>query len=72
MVDVGWSISVAALSSPMMWFNILLFVAINMGLIWIGATKTLYVDFPAMWRGAWTGMIVWVVTDSFLWGTVAM
>jgi PTS system galactitol-specific IIC component len=56
----------------MMWLNILLFVAINIGLIWIGATKTLYVDFPCMWRGAWTGLVVWVVTDSFLWGTIAM
>jgi galactitol PTS system EIIC component len=72
MVDVGWSTSLAGLISPMMWLNILIFVAINMGLIWIGATKTLYVDFPAMWRGAWTGLVVWVVTDSFLWGTVAM
>ena len=25
-----------------------------------------------MWRGAWTGLVVWVVTDSFLWGSVAM
>jgi PTS system galactitol-specific IIC component len=72
MVDVGWSNALAALSSPMMWLNILLFVAINIGLIWIGATKTLYVDFPCMWRGAWTGLVVWVVTDSFLWGTIAM
>ncbi len=71
-VDVGWSSSVTALSSPMVWINILIFVAINIGLIWIGATKTLYVDFPAMWRGAWTGLVVWVVTDSFLWGSVAM
>jgi PTS system galactitol-specific IIC component len=72
MVDVGWSNALAALASPMMWINILLFVAINIGLIWIGATKTLYVDFPCMWRGAWTGLVVWVVTDSFLWGTIAM
>jgi PTS system galactitol-specific IIC component len=72
MVDVGWSSSVTALSSPMVWINILIFVGINIGLIWIGATKTLYVDFPAMWRGAWTGLVVWVVTDSFLWGSVAM
>ena len=72
MVDVGWSNALAALASPMMWLNILIFVGINIGLIWIGVTKTLYVDFPCMWRGAWTGLIVWVVTDNFLWGTVAM
>lgn len=71
-VDVGWSNALAALASPMMWFNILIFVGINIGLIWIGATKTLYVDFPCMWRGAWTGLVIWVVTDNFLWGTVAM
>lgn len=72
MVDVGWSNALAALASPMMWINILLFVAINIALIWVGVTKTLYVDFPCMWRGAWAGLIVWVVTDSYWMGTIAM
>ncbi len=25
-----------------------------------------------MWRGVWTGMVVWYVTKSYIWGTVAM
>jgi PTS system galactitol-specific IIC component len=41
-------------------------------MIWVGLTHTLYVDFPCMWRGVWTGMIVWVTTNSFWWGTLAM
>ncbi len=72
LIDVGWTNAATVLVNPMIWVNILIFVAINIGLIWIGVTKTLYVDFPCMWRGVWTGMIVWVVTDSFLWGTLAM
>jgi galactitol PTS system EIIC component len=72
LIDVGWTNALVALTSPMMWINILVFVGINVGMIMIGITKTLYVDFPAMWRGAWTGLIVWFVTQSFLLGTLAM
>lgn len=71
-VDVGWTNSAMVLVNPLIWVNILVFVAINVGLIWIRATKTLYVDFPCMWRGVWTGMIVWAVLDSFLLGSLAM
>jgi PTS system galactitol-specific IIC component len=72
LVDVGWTNALMVLANPMIWVNILVFVAINVGLIWIRVTKTLYVDFPCMWRGVWTGMIVWATTDSFWWGTLAM
>lgn len=72
LIDVGWTNAAAVLVNPMIWVNILIFVAVNVGLIWIGVTKTLYVDFPCMWRGVWTGMIVWVVTGSYWWGTLAM
>ncbi len=72
LVDVGWTNAAAVLVNPMIWVNILLMVAVNIGLIWIRATKTLYVDFPCMWRGVWTGMVVWYVTKSYLWGTLAM
>ncbi len=72
LVDVGWTNAAMVLVNPMIWINILVFVAINIGLIWIGATKTLYVDFPCMWRGVWTGMIVWAVLDNFWLGTLAM
>jgi PTS system galactitol-specific IIC component len=72
LIDAGWTSSATAITSPMMWLGILLFVAINVGMIWVGLTKTLYVDFPAMWRGAWTGLVVWVTADSFLWGMLAM
>jgi galactitol PTS system EIIC component len=72
LVDVGWTNAMMVLANPMIWFNILVFVAINIGMIMIGLTKTLYVDFPAMWRGVWTGMVVWMVTNSFLLGTAGM
>ena len=72
LVDVGWTNAAMVLVNPMIWLNILILVAVNIGLIWIRVTKTLYVDFPAMWRGVWTGMVVWYVTKSYLWGTVAM
>lgn len=71
-VDIGWTNAGMALLNPMIWLNILLMVAVNIGLIWIRATKTLYVDFPCMWRGVWTGMVVWYVTHNYLWGTLAM
>jgi PTS system galactitol-specific IIC component len=72
LVDVGWTNAAMILVNPMIWVNILIFVAINIGLIWIGATKTLYVDFPCMWRGVWTGMVIWAVVDNFFWGSLAM
>jgi PTS system galactitol-specific IIC component len=72
LIDVGWTNALIAETSPMMWLGILIFIAINVGMILIGLTKTLYVDFPAMWRASWTGLIVWVTSDSFLWGTLAM
>jgi PTS system galactitol-specific IIC component len=72
LVDVGWTNAAMILVNPMIWVNILIFVAINIGLIWIGATKTLYVDFPCMWRGVWTGMVIWAVIDNFFWGSLAM
>ena len=72
LIDIGWTNAGMALVNPMIWLNILLMIAVNIGLIWIRATKTLYVDFPCMWRGVWTGMVVWYVTKSYLWGTVAM
>lgn len=72
LVDVGWTAATMVLANPMIWVNILIFIAINVGMIMIGLTKTLYVDFPAMWRGVWTGMVVWLVTDSFVLGTAGM
>ena len=72
LIDVGWSNAAGVLVNPLIWVNILLMVAVNVGLIWIRATKTLYVDFPCMWRGVWTGMVVWYVTNSYWWGTLAM
>jgi PTS system galactitol-specific IIC component len=72
LVDMGWSGAGLVLVNPMLWVNILIFAALNVGLILIGVTKTLYVDFPCMWRGGWTGMIVWYVTGSYWWGTLAM
>lgn len=72
LIDVGWTNATTVLASPMIWVGILIFVAINVGMILIGATKTLYGDFPAMWRGVWTGLLVWLATDSFLIGLVAM
>ena len=72
LVDVGWSGAALVLVNPMIWINILIFAAINVGLILIGVTKTLYVDFPCMWRGGWAGMVVWYVTGSYWWGTLAM
>jgi galactitol PTS system EIIC component len=72
LVDAGWSAAAMVLVNPMIWINILIFVAVNVGLIFLGVTKTLYVDFPAMWRGVWTGMMVWYATGNYWWGTVAM
>lgn len=72
LVDVGWSAAAMVLVNPMIWINILIFVAVNVGLIFLGVTKTLYVDFPCMWRGVWTGMMVWFATGSYWWGTLAM
>jgi galactitol PTS system EIIC component len=72
LIDVGWTNAAMVLANPMIWLNILLMVAVNVGLIWIRATKTLYVDFPCMWRGVWTGMVVWYVTQSYWWGTLGM
>lgn len=72
LVDVGWSAAAMVLVNPMIWINILIFVAVNVGLIFLGVTKTLYVDFPCMWRGVWMGMMVWYVTGSYWWGTLAM
>jgi len=72
LVDVGWSAAAMVLVNPMIWINILIFVAVNVGLIFLGVTKTLYVDFPCMWRGVWTGMMVWYGTGSYWWGTLAM
>lgn len=72
LVDVGWSAAAMVLVNPMIWINILIFAALNVGLVLIGVTKTLHVDFPAMWRGVWTGMIVWYVTGNYWWGTLAM
>jgi PTS system galactitol-specific IIC component len=72
LVDVGWTNALMVLANPMIWVNILIFVAINLIMIRIGIAKTLYVDFPCMWRGVWTGMIVWYVTGSYWWGTLGM
>jgi len=72
LVDVGWTAALMVLANPMIWVNILIFVAINVGMIFIGLTKTLYVDFPAMWRGVWAGMVVWMVTNNFFIGTAGM
>lgn len=72
LVDVGWSAAAMVLVNPMIWINILIFVAVNVGLIFLGVTKTLYVDFPCMWRGVWTGMMIWFVTGNYWWGTLAM
>ncbi len=52
LVDVGWTNAAMVLVNPMIWINILIFVGVNIGLIWFASPRPCTSISPACGAGS--------------------
>ncbi|MCQ2009502.1 PTS galactitol transporter subunit IIC [Sporolactobacillus sp. STSJ-5] len=61
-----------AFSSTMGVLIIPIAFGINLILVWLGLTKTLNIDVWNLWQPTFIGLMVWGVTNNYLYGVLAM
>lgn len=72
-MDVGCGVGgPLAFSSSLGAIAIPLTIAINLGLIWLGMTRTLNVDIWNLWQPTFIGLLVWAVTKNYVYAIIAI
>jgi Phosphotransferase system, galactitol-specific IIC component len=61
-----------AFSSTMGVLIIPIAFGLNLFLVWLGMTKTLNIDVWNLWQPTFIGLLVWGVTNNYLYGVLAM
>lgn len=72
-MDVGCGVGgPLAFSSSLGALAIPLTIAINLVLIWLGMTRTLNVDIWNLWQPTFIGLLVWAVTNNYIYAIIAI
>ena len=70
-VDVNWADAGIAWGWPGVAGVILAIIVVNVIMVLLKLTKTIWTDMWSYWHGSALGGIVWALTDSIVWGVVA-
>jgi PTS system galactitol-specific IIC component len=70
-VDVNWADCGIAWGWPGVAGVILAIIVVNVIMVLLKLTKTIWTDMWSYWHGSALGGIVWALTDSIIWGVVA-
>jgi PTS system galactitol-specific IIC component len=69
-VDVGWGIAALAFGWPGVAATYVAILVVNVIMVLVRGTKTLWTDIWGMWHGQTLGAVVWSLTDNLWMGVV--
>lgn len=70
-VDVGWGTASLAFGWPGLAAVYIGIVIVNIAMVLLRATRTLWTDIWGMWHGQVLGACIWALTDNVLYGVIA-